>query len=108
MEENLNEPWSANALAGRLRINVSYLGQLFKSSLGISPMAFLSQTRLNQAARLLSRTDMRISEIGKEIGLSDANFFARRFRSHFGVSAREYRKRQNQPNASTSYSLRIS
>ncbi len=95
MEENIHEPWTANVLAERLKINVSYLGRLFKSSMGTSPIAFLSQTRLNRAARLLNKTDMRVSEVGKEVGLSDANYFSRRFRSYFGVSAREYRKRRN-------------
>jgi len=93
MEENIHEPLTANALAERLKINVSYLGRLFKSSMGVSPIAFLSQKRINRAARLLSVTDMRVSEVAKEVGLFNVNYFSRRFRSQFGVSAREYRKR---------------
>ncbi|WP_157895194.1 AraC family transcriptional regulator [Verrucomicrobium sp. GAS474] len=94
MEEHLAEPWTAEGLSEKLNINVSYLGRLFKSMLGVSPMAYLSHMRMERAARLLSQTDRRISEVASDVGWPDPNYFARRFRLYFGISASEYRARQ--------------
>ena len=43
------------------------------------------------AARRLLVTNERISTIAYEVGVDDANFFARFFKSVFGVSPQEYR-----------------
>lgn len=101
MEEDLSEPWTAEALARKLNINVSYLGRLFKTTLGTSPMAYLSEMRMERAARLLNRTDKRVSEIAAEVGWPDSNYFARRFRLYAGVSASEYRERGRRHQAET-------
>lgn len=96
MESDLSEAWTANGLARKLNIDVSYLGRLFKSTLGMSPMAWLAQARAERAARLLSRTARPVSEIAIEVGWPDPVHFARRFRAHFGVSATEYREHRRQ------------
>lgn len=93
MNGDLAEPWTANGLARKLNIDVSYLGRLFKTALGMSPMAWLAQTRAERAAYLLARTGKPVSEIAIEVGWPDPVHFARRFRAHFGVSASAYRDR---------------
>ena len=93
MNGDLAEPWSANGLARKLNIDVSYLGRLFKTALGMSPMSWLAQTRAERAAYLLARTAKPVSEIAVEVGWPDPVHFARRFRAHFGVSASAYRER---------------
>lgn len=93
LAENLGGEWTSGGLAKKLNIDVSYLGRLFRKTLGFSPMSYLAQVRAEQAARLLLRTEKTISEIAVEIGWPDPNHFARRFRTHFGISASEYRFR---------------
>ena len=93
LEENMANHWTLQELARKLNIDISYLGKLFQRTLGLSPMAYLSQIRAEQASRLLLRTPKTISEIAIEVGWPDPNHFARRFRSHYGLSASEYRLR---------------
>lgn len=93
LSENLAGEWSSEGLAKRLNIDVSYLGRLFHKTLGFPPITYLSQVRAEQAARLLLRTEKTVSEIAVEVGWPDPNHFARRFRSHFGLSATDYRAR---------------
>ena len=47
--------------------------------------------RAEKAAVLLLTTDKAIATIGREVGWHDPNYFARRFRAAFGISARQYR-----------------
>jgi AraC-like DNA-binding protein len=40
---------------------------------------------------------MPIALVGKQVGWHDPNYFARRFRAAFGISAREYRQKIHCP-----------
>ncbi len=54
-------------------------------------MQFLAKLRAERAAMLLLRTHRDVSVIGQQVGWSDANYFARRFKAHLGMSATRYR-----------------
>lgn len=92
MEERLAHDWGLVELAKMLELNRSYLVRLFKRHTGQSPMAWLARRRAEKAAVLLLTTDKTIAAIGREVGWHDPNYFARRFRSAFGISARQYRR----------------
>ena len=40
---------------------------------------------------------MAVQEIAEKVGIGDPNLFARRFRTHFGMSATAYRERFANP-----------
>jgi AraC family transcriptional regulator, L-rhamnose operon transcriptional activator RhaR len=45
------------------------------------------------AAGLLLHTDESVTRTGRSVGWPDQNYFARRFKAHFGLSATIYRSR---------------
>lgn len=92
MEERLDHDWGLVELAKMLGLNRSYLVRLFKRHTGQSPMAWLARRRAEKAAVLLLTSDKPIATVGREVGWHDPNYFARRFRAAFGVSARQYRQ----------------
>lgn len=67
--------------------------QIFQDEIHISPVAYLIQYRLKQAARLLKATEKRIVDIAEETGFNSAGYFCRKFRQLYGVSPEEYRQR---------------
>ena len=93
LQARLGEPWNMTALAALLDIDASYLSRLFRRAAGLPPMAYLARLRAEKAASLLVRTEHTVGEIGVAVGWAEANYFARRFRAHFGLSASEYRRR---------------
>jgi AraC family L-rhamnose operon transcriptional activator RhaR len=93
MEERPAYQWSLGELAAELHVAPGYLVRLFKSATGLPPMAYLSRHRVELAAVRLLHTDAPINRIGESVGWPDQNYFARRFKSHYGLSASTYRER---------------
>lgn len=93
MEERPAYHWTLGSLADSLHLAPGYLVRLFKSATGLPPMAYLSRHRVELAATALLHTDHPINRIGESVGWPDQNYFARRFKSHYGLSASTYRAR---------------
>jgi AraC family transcriptional regulator, L-rhamnose operon transcriptional activator RhaR len=91
MEARPGHPWSLTELAAGLHLAPGYLVRLFKNATGLPPMAYLSRHRVEVAATRLLGTADAISRIGESVGWPDQNYFARRFRAHYGMSASAYR-----------------
>ncbi|BEL04779.1 hypothetical protein Q0Z83_029700 [Actinoplanes sichuanensis] len=72
---------------------VGHLVRLFKTATGMPPMAHLARQRIELAAARLLHTDEPIGQVGESVGWPDPNYFARRFRSPYGLSASTYRAR---------------
>lgn len=85
--------WTLAELAERSHLAPRYLVRLFKSATGLPPMAYLSRFRAETAAGLLLHTDDPVRLIGERVGWPDQNYFARRFKAHYGLSASAYRRR---------------
>ncbi|HEX5115414.1 MAG TPA: AraC family transcriptional regulator [Pseudonocardiaceae bacterium] len=85
--------WTLTELAQRLHLAPGYLIRLFKSATGLPPMAYLSRFRVETAAEMLLHTDQPVTQIGTSVGWPDQNYFARRFKAHYGLAASTYRAR---------------
>jgi AraC-like DNA-binding protein len=64
-------------------------------------MAYLERRRLELATNLLRRDDLAVGDVGAMAGWTDANYFSRCFRQHFGMTPSRYRARfrNGQPSA---------
>ena len=93
LESRLAHPWTLPELASELHLSPRYLVRIFKTTTGLPPMAYLAQHRVEKAATLLLHTDRPITQIGRAVGWADQNYFARRFKAHYGLPATTYRQR---------------
>lgn len=57
---------------------------------GETPVEFVRSVRLNRAAELLEKSDMKVAEIGYAVGFTTPNYFTRAFRVKFHLSPSEY------------------
>ena len=92
------EPWTLSSLAAEVHLSCSQLVRAFDATVGMSPMAYLRQMRLQQMARLLRSTDLSIAGAARAVGWTDANYASRCFRTsrawrppRFGVVAQHDR-----------------
>ncbi len=73
-------------------ISPEYLGRIFKSGTGQSPMSFLISIRLEKAKELLEKEELTVAQISRQIGYNDAYHFSKLFKKHFSISPLAYRK----------------
>ncbi|MGH3877479.1 MAG: AraC family transcriptional regulator [Actinophytocola sp.] len=93
MEARPDHRWTLRELAEQLHLAPGYVVRLFKCATGLPPMAYLTRHRVELAATRLLHTDEPIAHIARSVGWPDQNYFARRFKVHFGLSASVYRAR---------------
>ena len=79
-------------LAKTANLEKVYFIKKFKKQTGVSPMQFLIQYRVAHACRLL-HTDLSLQEIAVQCGFRDFTNFLQRFKSVFGITPTQYKKR---------------
>lgn len=78
-------------IAEEIHLNPTYLGQIFKSTVGMSFNDYLMQIRLEKAKSLVLHTDKKVYEIALEVGFRQLDAFYKRFKEYTGKSAGELR-----------------
>ena len=86
-------------VAHAANITSKYLYKLFSEKYGISPSTYIADYRMERACRLLTDTELPVSEIAHAVGYEQSGYFSSTFRRHFGVTPGTYRE-QNKPQRS--------
>ncbi|MCR2807742.1 response regulator [Paenibacillus soyae] len=85
---------SLEGIANELNVSPVYLSRLFKQEAGASFISLLTQTRLKEAIRLLSETDLTMNEIAEKTGYESQHYFSTSFKKATGLPPNQYRKQQ--------------
>lgn len=80
-------------VARYIGIHRSYMTNIFKNKMGISPQEYLIQCKLKRAAQFLTETDNPIQEISRQVGYDNPLTFSKTFKNFYGVSPKFYRQR---------------
>lgn len=92
IEQGLDGPLDTAAIAAAAAVSESECLRCFRRTIGMPPMQYVRQLRVQRAAALLRETDLGVAEIGGRCGFPDASYFARTFRALTGQSPGDYRK----------------
>lgn len=92
MEREYRTLQGVEALAEKLEVSPAHLSRIFKTELGISPLAYLTSLRLQSAMNDLLGTEKSVEQIARENGFSSGNYFCKIFRKHVGLSPGRYRE----------------
>lgn len=95
IEQKFSTDISVEDIAGQVGVNRSYLGKIFKSSLGKSPKEFLISYRMSKALELLKNTELSIADIGQAVGYENQLHFSRAFKNVYNMSPRKWRNEQH-------------
>lgn len=85
------------ALADTFHYSKPHLCTLIKQNTGLSFTALIKKIRMNRAVEYLLGTELSIGEVAELVGYHSTDHFSRVFRSAYGVSPQEYRRRNADP-----------
>lgn len=91
VESRLSEELSLPGIADHVFMHPTHLSKVYKQETGEGISEYVSRLRLEKAVHLLSTTDVKIYEVGCQVGYMNANYFIKVFRKQFGVTPQEYR-----------------
>ncbi len=78
-------------LADSVKLSPYYFSRQFKASTGETPGTFIMRIRIEQAVKLLTETQLPISEVAYQTGFSSQSHLTRRVRTALGVTPMQLR-----------------
>lgn len=92
IHDHCTDPLTTEAIAKSAAISESECLRCFRSTIGTTPIQYVKQYRIQQAALLLTSTSEKISDIASQCGFQDMSYFTRTFRELKGCIPTEYRR----------------
>jgi len=86
--------WSVATLAARVGMSRSAFAERFADVVGVTPVQYLIQWRMQKAATLLRGSDAGIAEVASQVGYASNVAFAKAFKRSMGLPPGEYRANQ--------------
>lgn len=90
--EHYQDSLTLNDLAKRFNFSYQYLSTYFSSRNGNTFIEYLNNIRIEEASKLLKKSNIAISDIGIKVGYSDHSYFCKVFKKYKGMTPSEYRK----------------
>lgn len=87
------EKFSLEAIAKELYVNSSYLLRVFKEITGSTLLYYHNYIRCQTAKKLLTKPELSIAFISREVGYISESHFARVFKKYLACTPSEYRAR---------------
>ena len=91
IRENVSDEISNTEIGAIFGYHPFYVSRMLKDRKGMTLRQYIIGYRLKMAKRLLELSQKSAAEIAEECGFTDASYFAKTFKSAFGMTPKEYR-----------------
>lgn len=92
INDNCERKLDRESLGRELNYHPSHINRLVYSATGMTLHRYIIDTKIRRAGRLLSATDLTVTEIAQRLSFYDSSHFASVFSSVTGTSPSDYRK----------------
>ena len=83
-------PISIEDIAQRLNLVRSYFSSIFQKQIGVTPIQYLINLRLEKANELMVQHHLAPSAVAAAVGYTDISHFSKSFKQKYGKSPRNY------------------
>ena len=81
-------------MAEAVNLSRTVFYEKIRQIVGVSPVDFLKQVRMQRARQLIAKSTMSISQVAYAVGFTDPKYFARCFKKETGMTPSEYREQE--------------
>jgi two-component system response regulator YesN len=93
IDEHYQEVFTIDTLSEIFNYSPNYIRYIFKKNSGCTVLEYTTNVRMQQAAKLLNETHMKIRAISEAVGYVNPSYFSTQFIRKFGISPQQYRLR---------------
>ena len=93
LNADIAKRWTVERLARAVGLSRPVFARRFQRGLGLSPMRYLTQQRMQRAASLLLQSDSSLAEVAVHVGYRSEFAFNRAFKREFQLPPGVYRQR---------------
>lgn len=86
LEGRIEEPFDLDACATQLKLSRRQIERLFNRYLGVTPVRYMNDLRLQRGRALLAETDMSVTDVSIACGYASTSHFSKSFRLKYGIS----------------------
>ncbi|MCC8170200.1 MAG: response regulator [Parabacteroides sp.] len=91
IEDNVSDPdLNVNYLSEKSGIGTKQLYRLIKKLVGVTPVDYIRQMRMQKAAMLLEQRKFTVSEVMYMVGFNTASYFSKCFQAQYGCKPSQY------------------
>lgn len=91
IHENFTQQFGLGELSNQFFVSPTYICDLFNKYMGTTFIKYLNSVRLEEAERLLTKTNNPVSQVALETGFRDYSYFSKLFKKQYGLTPSEYR-----------------
>lgn len=91
IRENCGDEISNTEIGAIFGYHPFYVSRMLKEKKGLTLRQYIIAYRFKAAKRLLMLTDKSVAEVAEECGFTDASYFAKSFKSAFGITPKAFR-----------------
>lgn len=105
IETNYKNIIGLEDIANYFKVSSSYFSRYFKNQTGSSFIEYLTDYRLEKAAKRIIESSEKISVIANQTGFTNINSFNKKFKIKFGDTPREYRRKNTKTKKNTRHAV---
>lgn len=92
LASRIDQPVDLAEAAQAAGCSLHHFAHLFKTAMGVSPMRYLRQQRMQRARELVETTGLSMAEIGDRVGMPDPARFSQAFRAYWKTTPSALRR----------------
>ena len=92
IKEHYSEPIKLSDIAKEVNLSPNYFHAIFTEACAVTPHDFLVNHRINIAKKLITTTDLSLSEISERCGFTNQQYMTSVFKSKLGSSPAQFKR----------------
>ncbi len=92
-----DQPIKISDIAYEVNLSAGRLCHLFKEQMGVTPIGYLTNMRIERAKNLLLTTDKKCCNLYYEVGYNSQAYFTYKFKEVVGMSPAQFRAANSSP-----------